>query len=85
MGIKHSIVLVKPFELIVIPERKLKHVSPDIYIHEIATNDSLIFGKDMRDYLPTDIPKSSALKIILNRLVGLNLCLKFLINRDRYE
>lgn len=80
LRINHPLVLVKPFELGVLTEKKLNLISPDISIHEIATNDSLIFGKDMRPYLPTEIPEWSAIKIILNRLVGLNLCLKSLIN-----
>ena len=82
LGIKYPITLVKPFEIIVVPEKNIDSISPDISIYEIVTNDSLIYGTDLRYRLSKKIPTWSALKIALNRLVGLNLCIKLLLTKN---
>ncbi|WP_415280930.1 hypothetical protein [Candidatus Nitrososphaera sp. FF02] len=75
----------KPFEISILPEHKACFLSPDISVFEIASNDSLLYGKDIRNQLPKNIPKISAHKIILNRLLGLNLCLRDLFTRNLQE
>ena len=74
-----AVVLTKPIEISLIPVRSIPAISPDIAVHEIVKNDSLVYGKDMRLRLPSSIPLNSAVKIVLNRLAGLSLCAKLLL------
>lgn len=73
------VILTKPIEISLIPTKSVGLVAPDIAIHEIVKNDSLLYGKDMRSLLPDSIPAASAVKIVLNRLVGLSLCANLLL------
>jgi hypothetical protein len=85
LEIDRPLVLMKPFEISVLPERKAHFLSPDISIFEIASNNSLLYGKDMREHLSREIPQASACKIIMNRLLGLNLCMRDLLIKDLHN
>ena len=79
------LILVKPFELSLIPYNRLRKRSypPDIWTFEMVKAAKILYGDDkVLQLFNTNFSYNSGFKIIINRLFGLNLCLPLIARPD---
>lgn len=82
--IDKPLILLKPFEISLIPRQRLLQgdIPPDIWVFEMVNAGQIMYGENLLSLFKTDFDKDAGIKIIVNRLFGLNLCIPLILRSD---
>jgi hypothetical protein len=82
--VDRPLILLKPFEVSIIPYRHLLkgRIPPDIWVFEMVKASKIIYGDNMLHLFNTNFCFDNGFKMILNRLFGLNLCVPLIVRLD---
>ncbi len=82
--IEKSLVLVKPFEISLVPRSYLTkgRIAPDIWAFEMVKANRVLYGENLLPLFKTEFGLDAGFRMIINRLFGLNLCLPLITRAD---
>ena len=82
--IDKPLILLKPFEISLISHQRLLQgdIPPDIWVYEMVNAGKIVYGENLLSLFKTHFDKYAGLKIIVNRLFGLNLCIPLILRSD---
>ena len=83
-SISRRLILVKPFEISLIPRTILikGRISPDIWVFEMVKANRVVYGEDLLSLFNTKFGLDAGIKMTIARLFGLSLCLPLIIRAD---
>lgn len=82
MFLEKPLILLKPFEITLISRHKIKQIPPTITTFEMVKAHQILYGKDLLSQFNVLFGLEEGLRMIINRLVGLNLCLPLIARSD---
>jgi len=82
--IQKPLILLKPFEVSLIPYRYLSegYVPPDIWVFEMVKAGKIVYGENVLSLFNTTFGLDAGFRMVTNRLFGLNLCLPLIARSD---
>ncbi len=83
-SIAKPLILIKPFEIALIPRTHLIRVriSSDIWVFEMVEANRVVYGENLLPLFNTKFSLDAGIKMTISRLFGLNLCLPLIIKAD---
>ncbi|RLC61228.1 MAG: hypothetical protein DRI01_08850, partial [Chloroflexi bacterium] len=82
--IEKPLILVKPFEISLVPRSHLTEgrIAPDIWAFEMVKANRVIYGENLLPLFKTEFGLDAGLKMTISRLFGLNLSLPLILRAD---